>query len=280
MMRERLNKAINDKKNDINSFVWRMAPNKDGIQEEIRLMDATAEQLMQFYNHCDSMLNNTDKQSPGRYILLEMIKEQREKCNVELYLRNLESGVYTGGKSYPRHLYYQDLSDIIDKNKEQLPREELDNKSIALLTTGLPREFERLSIQSVLDGCLDNLGAFDAKHITFTFITNLGIYLTSEEMKQFNEKGKDRKDVIKERLGLKPNIKLTIKPSGLSFSEFRSMINLKSKKYTELTTDQLTILRNKILFKLEQEVRLHIKAWEERKRQIVAVAEERDIVLW
>jgi hypothetical protein len=57
------------------------------------------------------------------------------------------------------------------------------------------------------------------------------------------------------------------------------MFNLKSKKYSELTTDQLVLLRNKVLFRFEQKIDLHIHQWEERIRQIQVVAESREIDL-
>ena len=57
------------------------------------------------------------------------------------------------------------------------------------------------------------------------------------------------------------------------------MVNLKPKKYSDLTTDQLTVLRNKVLFRLEDEVQFHIEQWQERMRQIELVANERGITL-
>ena len=57
------------------------------------------------------------------------------------------------------------------------------------------------------------------------------------------------------------------------------MLNLRAKKYSELTTDQLVTLRNKVLFRLEQEVNYHITSWEERIRQIKMVAESKGITL-
>jgi hypothetical protein len=112
----------------------------------------------------------------------------------------------------------------------------------------------------------------------------MGIYLTPAELRDCNEKdaeGNRRKkpDIIKERLGLKPTARLTIKPSGLSFSEFRSMIKLRSTKYSDLTTEQLVTLRNKVLFRLEQEVNFHIDQWEDLVRKIEAVANYKGIVL-
>lgn len=283
-LKEKLTEAINAKNNDTKSFVWKLARQADGTQEEIRLVDASPEQLQQFFNHCHSMLYSTDKLNPGRYVLLDIIKEQREKCNVELYLRKLKDGSLTDGKSYPRHLYCQDVLSCIGKNKTIFPQSKLKDLSISLITGGLPSEFERLSIASVIDGCLDQLGIMDNKHITFSFILNLGIFLTPEEMKEFNEKDKDgntrsKLEIIKERLNIKPSVRLTVKPSGLNFTELRAMLNLRPKKYSALTTDQLVTLRNKVLFRLEQEVNFHIEQWEERIRQIQLTARSRGITL-
>lgn len=284
MLKEKLTEAINAKNNDVKSFVWKLARKSDGSQEEIKLFDATPEQLKHFYKHCNSMLYSNDKINPGRYVLLDIIKDQREKCNVELYLRKLKDGTFTNGESYPRHLYCQDILNCIRMNKEHFPQNELKNIPITAITGGVPKEFSRLSISSVIDGCLDTLGTINTKHITFSFILNMGIYLTPEEMKEFTEKDaegntRSRLEVVKERLNIKPSIRLIVKPSGLNYSELRSMLNLHSKKYSDLTTDQLLTLRNKVLFRLEQEVNFHIDQWEERISQIKKVAESRGIDL-
>ena len=283
-LKEKLTEAINAKNNDVKSFVWKLARKSDGTQEEIRLIDATPEQLQKFFNHCHSMLYSTDKLNPGRYVLLDIIREQREKCNVELYLRKLKEGSFTNGESYPRHLYCQDILNCIRANKEHFPQNELKNISITAITGGVPKEFSRLSIDSVISGCLDQLGVIDTKHITFSFILNLGVYLTPEEMKEFNEKDKDgntrsKLEVIKERLNIKPSVRLIVKPTGLNYTELRAMLNLRPKKYSDLTTDQLITLRNKVLFRLEQEVNFHIESWEERMRQIQLTAQSRGITL-
>lgn len=277
--------AIEAKNNDTKSFVWKFARKADGTQEEVHLVDATPEQLNAFYKHCKSMLYSEDKLNPGRHVLLKIIEEQRKKCNVELFLRKLESGsICSDNRPYPRHLYIQDIRSYMNSHKEDFPSNELKEISISSISGGLPREFGRISIDEVLNGCLDQLGYFDNKHITFSFILNLGVYLTPTEMKEFDEKDKDgntrsKLEVIKERLGIKPSVRLTVKPTGLNFNELRAMVNLKSKKYSDLTTDQLTVLRNKVLFRLENEVMFHIEQWEERMRQIELVAKERGITL-
>lgn len=284
-LKDKLTEAINAKNNDIKSFVWKLARNSEGVQEEIKLVDATPEQLSKFYQHCKSMLYSKDKLNPGRYTLLDIIQEQRNKCNVELFLRKLETGaICADGRSYPRYLYRQDLRAFLDSNKDQFPYTEWKNISIATCTNGLSREFERISIDSVMSACLDQLGVIDTKHITFSFILNMGVYLTPVEMKELTEKdsegnNRSKLEVIKERLNIKPDVRLTVKPSGLNFTELRAMIGLRPKKYSELTTDQLTVLRDKVLFKLEDEVRFHIEQWETRANQIEKVCEARGIIL-
>lgn len=285
LMADKLKEAIDNKNNDIKTFVWKLARKADGVQEEIKLIDATPEQLKQFYKHCNSMLYSENSINPGRYVLLDIIKEQRNKCNVELFLRKLEDGsLCADHKPYPRYLYLQDISAYMDAHKADFPKEERDKISIAAFSGYLPREFERISVNQVLQACMDQLGNFNNKHITFSFILNMGIYLTPAEMKEFEEKDKDgntrsKLEVIKERLNIKNIVRLTVKPTGLNFKELRAMVTLKPKKYSELTTDQLLVLRNKVLFRLENEVQYHIEQWEERMRQLRLAAESRGVNL-
>ena len=61
VLKEKLTDAINAKNNDVKSFVWKLAKKSDGTQEEIKLTDASPEQLNKFYQHCQSMLYSKDK---------------------------------------------------------------------------------------------------------------------------------------------------------------------------------------------------------------------------
>lgn len=280
--------AINAKNNDIRTFVWRGAKeivNGEKVQTEIKLIDATPEQLNKFYAHCKSMLYSNDKVNPGRYVLLGLIKEQRAKCNAELYLRYLEDGNPENGRArYPRFSYLQDLREFLNNNKEVFPREIWKEVPITEATNGIPEEFTNLSIDMVLDACLDTLGRFEKKHITLNFITKLGLWFEPQEMKDLTEKGengktRDRLEVIRERLNLKNTTKLRLDPKGLNYCEFRAMVSLKSKKYSDLTTDQLLTLRDKVLFRLEDEVNFHASQWEARMEQIRKVAESRGITI-
>ena len=89
MFKEKLAAAMNN----INSFVWKgrkQEVNGELVQEEKRLVDCTEEELRSFYAHCESMLHNTSKEYPGRYVLLDIINDQKQRCNAELFLRWLE----------------------------------------------------------------------------------------------------------------------------------------------------------------------------------------------
>ena len=78
---------------------------------------------------------------------------------------------------------------------------------------------------------------------------------------------------------MKPSVNIYITPKGLSYSQLRAMVLLKSRKYSELSVDQLKTLRNVVLFALSDEARFHISQWESRMAQIEEVAKERGILL-
>ena len=288
---EKLTQAINEHENNVENFIWK-GPKKEvngvRVQEEVKLIDATPEQLNKFYAHCMSMLYSNDKKNPGRTILLDIIKRQRQKCNAELYLRWLENKYQTNipdvRKPYPRFLYNSDIREALEVNKDSIPSEEYANTSITVLTDGVPMEFRDVTIQDVLLGAVGVLGLFDRSHISLSFITKMGVWLTDKEMNELLERDKDGKarnriDVIKERFNLRKDIKLYPNENGLSYIELRAMLNLKTKKYSELTTDQLLVLRDKVLFRFEDEVRFHISQWEDIINKIERVAEIKGITL-
>lgn len=285
----KLANAINTKNNDITLFIWKgpkVDKNGERIQSEIKLVDASPEQLQEFYNHCKSMLYSTDKENPGRMVLLNIIKDQRERCNTELFLRFVE-GAYLPSDNRPklqRFPYLNGIRTYMENNRESFPKDKLDQILITSVTGGIPDEFKSLTIDYVQDGALDRLGTFNKKHLTLNFLTKLGFWFTPQEKKEFSEDakacGKSPIEVVKERCNLKESTNIKANPRGLlNFKEFRAMITLKNKKYSEMTTDQLLTLRNKVLFALEDEVDFHIQQWIERQRQLLAVAEARGIEL-
>lgn len=279
MIKEKLAAAIAKKNNDINTFVWKgrkVEVNGQLVQDEKKLVDCSEDELRTFYKHCDSMLYNTSKECPGRYVLLDIIEDQRVRCNAELFLRWLEQE-----KSTPRFTFLSSLRVFLDNNKG------IDTKNVFIseaLVGGCPAEFARLPIDIVLEGCLDKLGKFNKQHITLTFILKQGLWFTQQESKDLTEKTpsgefREKAEVARERLGLKPSVNLYMTPKGLSFAQLRAMVNLKSKKYSELTTPQLETLRNRILFSSEDEVKFHIGQWETRKNQIKMVCDAKGYTL-
>ena len=193
IIRERLEEAIASKKADIKSFVWKGEKKEvNGVltQEEIRLIDADENQLKKFYNHCMSMLYNEDKQNPGRYLLLNIIKDQIERCNCELFLRWLEQE-----KGKPRFTFLSDIRTILDNNKDSIP----DTKSVPIsaIVGGCPDEFKDIPISLVIEDCIDRLGYFNKQHITLSFIVKQGLWFTQQELKDLTERNED--GTIKDR---------------------------------------------------------------------------------
>ena len=271
-------------KRNVNNFIWK-GPKREiagmRVQSEVKLMDATPEQLKDFYKHCISMLYSTDKQNPGRYVLKDIVKDQINKCNTELCLRWLENKYMHDDKreAHPRFVICKLLRDYLDSNKDILDKNWKNTLVFPDVFKTCPQEFQDVLIDNVLNGCLDTLGIFDRRHLSLNFITKLGVWFTQPELLELTEKdpktgkNRDRLDVIRERLGLKASTKIRINQGkGLTYTELRAMLTLKSKKYSDLTTDQLLTLRNKVLYRFSDEIDYHISQWEERIEQLEKVA--------
>lgn len=136
-----------------------------------------------------------------------------------------------------------------------------------------------------MDACFDKLDILNKKMITDKFILSQGIWLTDEEKVELTEtdsngKLRNRMEVIKERLNLNPNIKLRVSPKGLSFAEFRSLVQLSPlPKISSLSTIALKTLRDKILLLLDNDLNYHINKWTTLMENIEKVAEARNMVL-
>ena len=142
-----LAEKLAEKAKDINNLVWK-GPKVNGVQEEIKLIDADFKQLQKFYNHCNEMLYNNDSKYPGRITLLSIVQDQIQRCRAELLIRWLRSE-----KQYTTTNCLEDLRTVINNNKEELTTYPIGN-----LMKGLPLEFERVPVGLVLSACLDALG--------------------------------------------------------------------------------------------------------------------------
>ncbi len=281
ILKEKLNEAIMNKKNDVNSFIWKGKKIKVGenfIQEEIKLVDASAEQLKEWYKYCETMLYNNSKEVPGRYLVLNFIHDQRRRCNAELCLRHLESAEENKIPRYKLNLQIQNLLSAEGNNSLSAKDLTLGNVS------NIDSEYADVPLNLIIEGCIDKLGVFNRKYLKLSFILKQGLWLTQQEINELTERDengeiRNRLDVVKERLNINKNIDFKINTKGLSYSQLRAMLQLKNKKYSEMTTEQLKTLRNRILFNLENEVKHHILQWEDRKEQLEIVAKQKGISL-
>jgi hypothetical protein len=267
----------------LESYIWKKEKQKFGgetYQESIKLVDCTQDQLQEFYNHCKIMLYNDNRNHPGRFMLLKTIADQRNRCGVELFLRYLEKD-----KLLTRFTFMESIRSFININRdayEQMKKYNAENNlgplTVEFVASGCDDKYKNLPLDLVIDGALDRLGKFNKAHLTLTFILKQGVWFTPQEEKELsvkdaNGRHKDKIQVVKERLNLRQDSSVFITPKGLSFSQLRAMINLTSKKYSELTTEQLSTLRYRMLFALEDRVQLHITQWTNRINQITEVAE-------
>lgn len=161
----------------------------------------------------------------------------------------------------------------------------------------VPVEYQNIKIDDLQKACRDILGTFNHSKITLTFIYNIGVYFTQEEMKSIDndlkEAGLNPDDFtletkinnhIKVPLGL-INAEIKINPKGLTMSEFRDMIMMKRikgfrvSKYSSLTTSQLKTLANKVLYFLEDRTKHQVNNWKEIMIQIEEVAKYKKYIL-
>ena len=271
---DKLREAWNDKANDVNSYVWK-GPKVNGVQEEIKLVDADYDQLKRFYNHCEQMLYNSDTKNPGRLTLLDIVSDQIQRCRAELLIRWLRAE-----KQYTNTRCLEDLRITIKNNKEILTNETIKVYPIGNILNGIPVEFREVPVSLVMDACLDSLGLFDNSHLTLNFIVKMGLWFTQQEMQKdlyrkdpVTGKAVNRLLVVSKELRLNPSISLKICDTGLSYAEFRSMCRLKRDKYANLTSDQLRLLSSKVLYRFQNQCESQAKQWKDKMEEIKKVAE-------
>lgn len=257
----------------IESLTW-----KDKNGNDVKLMTAPEEDIRKWYKHCYEMLYNAYPWSPGKYVVRENIHKTWDACNTELFVRYLLHDCDTDIKTK------KDILDYINSQRSSHDRDIL-NESISVLFNGLEPIFEKVTVSRLMDACFDKLDVLNKKMITDKFILAQGIWLTDDEKVELTETDnngriRNRMEVIKERLCLNPDIQLRVSPTGLSFSEFRSLVQLTSlPKITSLSTIALKTLRDKILLLLDNDLNYHINKWNTLMSNIQRVADARNISL-
>ena len=272
-MHTELGEKLQSAMESIDSLVW-----KDKTGASIKLIDASEEDLQKWYKHCYEMLYNANPWFPGKYTVRENIHKTWDSCNTELFVRFLLHECNTDIKTK------KDILDYINVQRSKYDTDIL-NESITILFDSLNPIFSSITVNRLMDACFDKLDILNKKMITDQFILAQGIWLTDEEKIELNEidlagKPRNRMEVIKERLCLSPDTKLRISPTGLSFSEFRSLVQLSSlPKISSLSTIALKTLRDKILLLLDNDLDYHINKWTVIMDNISKVAKVRNIVL-
>lgn len=280
-----LQKALDAKKNDYSNFVWKGEKVKEGdkfVQNSEKIAEMSPSRLKECWQHCEKMLRNDDPKHLGRYNVLEEVTSQINKCNTELLLRYFENTY----QKREHGIATKRFSLMVNLRKLMSNNEEISDWSIVPIShiaDNLPDEFKDVSIADVLEGCTDNLGAFSKQHLTMTFITKMGLWFTKaeeNELKGTNSSNAERLKIAKERLHLPTKLVLRFSEKGLSYHEMRAMLTLpKKQKYSDMTTEQLVTLRNKVLLRLSREIDGHIFSWKRLQKQIELVAKSRNIDL-
>ena len=252
----------------LKTYTWKgpkQKVNGETTQTITKLVDASQEELQQFFQYCNLMLHNTSKNKPGRYSVLCIIIDQINRCNAELLIR------WFRNEKIDQVSLLTAIKEFIANNKEILgPKEKLIANDIA---NNIPKVFSNVPVNLLEDACLDILGKFNKKHITLSFIAKQGIALNLKEQNDFSKNTTiSCSEQIKQECSLPTNIELCFKQKGFTYSEFKTLINIKNDKYSSMSSDQLKLLSNKLLPSLEKEINKHITFWESQKDKILQVA--------
>lgn len=263
---DKLSEAMTKRENDINTWYWIQ---KNG--NKIRLMDMSQDELQKIYNHTMDMLYRKTNYKFGKLEVRKNIQKIYESCNSELLHRYIQYDL-----AIDMFKTNKDILDFINNFKEV--NKLTNDDSITTMFSNLPKEFETLKIGDLLKACLDTCEPINRRLISNDFIMSLGIWLTEDEKRDLTEydaTGKLRPwlQVMKERLFITSGY-FRVSPTGLSYSELRSLLNLDQRAHVScVPSATLRLIRDKILLLLDNDLEYHIKKWQTIEQQIEKVAE-------
>lgn len=282
---EKLQEALS-KKSNVTDYIWK-DKKENGQQTEHKLIDFDERTLQDKFNLCEQMLYNKDSKHPGRLVLLDIVNDQILRCRAELLTRWIRSTY-----DCTNAMLYESIKSWIKNNKDTCTAEALKTTPIGEVTGDIDDvDYSKVPISLVQDACMDYLGIFDNSHLTFNFTLRMGLWFTQQEMQTPIEEGglykkdpetgkaKNRLELIKEIRKFKPEINLHIDPTGLTYSEFKSMCDLHRDKYANLTTNQLKLLSSKVLYRFQTQCETQAKQWQDKIEEIKQVAEHKGYVL-
>lgn len=273
----------------VKNYKWREI-GVDGNTREIPMIVYDRKKLEKCLDVCHSMLHNRDSKHPGRLMVLEEIEKQKRNCNIMLFLRWIKKNF---GK--PELVLYEDLNSFVNNNIGSYP--DIGEWKMSECVMGnCPNEFRDVTIDEIRKACTNSLGMFDGHRISKRFIAKIGLKISDNEWSELTptdaerdaivgyygkaklcySKGKlmiDRLEVIKARYELDFDTGLYLNPAGISYTEFKELITMKARCwYADMTTVQLTVLRDKVLDILIDEVNKHIRMWNRKVKEIMEVA--------
>lgn len=273
-------------KNNVESYIWK-GKKENGQQSEYRLIDFDQPTLQNKFNLCEQMLYNQDNRNPGRLVLKNLVNDQIVRCRAELLVRWIQTQ-----HQCTSAMLYESIKTMMENNPEAFTPELKKVTPIGNIVSGIDDlDYRKVPISLVLDACTDYLNIFDNSHLTFNFITRMGLWFTQQEMQTPVEEGglyqrdpntgkaMNRLELVKTLRHLNPNTMLRIDPSGLSYSEFKAMCDLHRDKYSNLTTNQLKVLATKVLYRFQEQCEMQAKQWQDKIEEIKQVAEHKGYVL-
>lgn len=232
----------------INQYIWKGPKTTKGseiVQSEFNLLEADKETLESCLNHCNTMLYNSEVRKPGRKILYEIVKDQIKKCNIAIYIKEKQK----------QESIMTIVSALKGINIETKLKDFLKVDPV----------FEDLIVSDILDGALDKLGFFTKNHITLTgLLFRGGIKISNKDYLELfkNSTKEEIIDYYKKSLNIPEDVKVKIKPFGLTADEIKEIMEIRNSKYSDLTKSQLTLLRDKVLPDILAEIEKHINFWE------------------
>ena len=143
-------------------------------------MDLDAGELQNVYNHTLDMLYRKTNYKFGKYQIRKNIQNMYSACNAELFRRYLSHDT-----TLELFKTNKNILDYINAFKEQTGSTNEDSISVAF--SNLPKEFENLKINDLLNACLDVLYPISRKIISNQFIMSIGIWFTNEDKKDLTE---------------------------------------------------------------------------------------------
>jgi CRISPR/Cas system CSM-associated protein Csm2 small subunit len=263
-----------ENKTDVNTYVWKLGKEEISsgvrIQSSIKMMDASDDQLRSFYDHAHDMLHSEAKEHSGRLIILKKVHDQRRACLAESFVRWLKT---------KRNI---EKVEIIEYILDSIRDNELNRYTVAdLKLPAVDPEFIHIPMDKVLDACTDSLGSIKRTYLTVNFLCRNGIYVSDDDRKELERRYPKfpLEDQIAKDLNWPDIIQIRIRSGGLRYKYLKEILKINNLRYSEMTDDQLFILRTKILVELEMQLQKQILFWREKMQQLLEIAQMRNLTL-